>query len=333
MNRKPLAICLVLLLGVLLIAGCAPSQGTPEQPTEQVMKVAMLANGPINDGGWVQSGYEGLLEIQDKYGADIAYSENVAEPDRIDLLRGYAEQGYNLIFGHGFEWGEPLQTVAAEFPDVYFVQIGGYETNGSNLGVYESTEAGELGYMAGAAAALLTKTNKAGLVGAVDIPTITDEFAAFEQALAEYNPEATVVTAFTGSWVDVEGAHEAALAQISSGIDTIWPNGDAANVGVINAAEEAGGVMVVGASRDQSELGPNTVMTSIIYPIDLQMLAAFEAVKDGTFSGEFNMLEGPSVQLAPFHASVPQDVRDQLNEILHKVWNDEVQFTLPEHEW
>ncbi len=40
------------------------------------LKVALVLTGTINDGGWNQRGYEGLLSVKDKYQAETAYNEN-----------------------------------------------------------------------------------------------------------------------------------------------------------------------------------------------------------------------------------------------------------------
>lgn len=38
--------------------------------------MALVLTGAINDGGWNQRGYEGLLSVKDKYQAETAYNEN-----------------------------------------------------------------------------------------------------------------------------------------------------------------------------------------------------------------------------------------------------------------
>ncbi len=341
MRGKNLISILILAVLIFPIVGCSPTATTTpaaptvaSAPTQQPLKVALLMSGPINDGGWNQSGYEGLMLIKDKYSAEVSYSENVVEADILELIRSYAKQGNNIIFGHGYEYGEALQTVAAEYPDLYFIQIAGYETNGKNLGAIESGDAGTLGYPAGIAAALLTKTNKIGLVGAVDIPTVTNEFLALEQAVKKYNPNASIVTAYTGSWTDVESAREAALAQISTGVDIIVPNGDAANVGVIRAAQEKG-AMVIGTQRDQMAVGPDVVMMSVIYPIYNQMVNVVDLIQKGEFKGEFYLLSTADggILLSDFNQKVPKDIQQQILDGFELLKKGQIQIVLPTAEW
>ena len=46
----------------------------------------------------------------------VAFSENIAQADIPETTRGYADDGYNLIIGHGFEFGSAFVEIA---PDSY----------------------------------------------------------------------------------------------------------------------------------------------------------------------------------------------------------------------
>ena len=43
-------------------------------------------------------------------------------------MRTYAQQGYSLVIGHGFEYNKPGVEVAKDFPDTVFVSSSGSET-------------------------------------------------------------------------------------------------------------------------------------------------------------------------------------------------------------
>ncbi|NJN97115.1 MAG: BMP family ABC transporter substrate-binding protein, partial [Anaerolineales bacterium] len=124
------------------------------------LKVAMLTSGPINDDGWNQTAYEGLKAVE-AAGAEIANTENVAQADQLDLIRSYADQGFNIIIGHGFEYGDALVAAAEEYPEVKFIQIGGIAANETNILSY-LFRTGEGGYAAGILAGLMAKEGKLG---------------------------------------------------------------------------------------------------------------------------------------------------------------------------
>jgi basic membrane protein A len=299
-----------------------------EEPAKEAMaegdfsglKIALLTSGPINDDGWNQTAYEGLFALE-KAGAEIANTENVAQADQLDLIRSYADQGFNIIIGHGFEYGDALTAAAEEYPEVHFIQIGGIAQNEKNLVSYVF-RAGEAGYTLGILAGLMIESGKLGGVGAVEIPTIAADFTAFEQAAKQVNPNvADVPVAYTGSWVDIPKAKEAAIAQIDSGVELILANGDNANVGAIEAAAEHGSTYVIGWTRDQSHLAPELVLTSNEQRVDNILIDAVTAIQAGTIEWTNHVVgfTEKAQTLAPFHADVPAEVADEVNKVLQAI--------------
>ncbi len=326
----------VLGLLVALLAACAaPAAPAPtggeaaapasEEPAEaasggqaaRTLRIALLTSGPINDEGWNQTAYEGLLALQEE-GHEIANTENVAQADQLDLIRSYADQGFDVIIGHGFEYGDALTTASQEYPEVKFIQIGGIAANDTNLVSYVF-QPGEGGYAAGILAGLMTRSNQIGGVGAVEIPTIAADFNAYTLAARTVNPEIQdVPVAYTGSWVDIPKAKEAAIALIDSGVDVILADGDNANVGAIEAAREAGDVYAIGWTRDQSHLAPGLVLTSVEQRIDNILIDAVNAILDGTIQWGNHVVgfADGAQSLAPFSEAVPEDVAAEVNAVV-----------------
>jgi len=146
----------------LLAAGCHhdTSSHSSSAPT---FKVALLTTGPVTDGGWNQSAYEGLLRVQKEQGAEIAKQENL-KPDQFEgAFRDFAQQGYRVVFAHGDEFGPAAAKVAAQFPQTDFVTTGGENTAPNLTALHFSTEEGT--YLQGMEAALVSKTGKGGFVG------------------------------------------------------------------------------------------------------------------------------------------------------------------------
>ena len=82
----------------------------------------------------------------------------------------------------------------------------------------------------------LTKSNTIGTVAAMDIPEVDRLVNAFCAGAKEANPAVKCKVTFIGSFFDPPKAKEAALAQISAGVDAIY----AERFGVIEAAQEKG---------------------------------------------------------------------------------------------
>jgi basic membrane protein A len=283
MKRLWHLITAVLLLSLVLSAcGGAATTAAPAATEAPKLKIAMLTSGSVTDEGWNQTAYDGLMALKAE-GYEVANTENVAQADQASIIENYVNQGFTVIVGHGFEYGDALTAAAQKHPDVHFIQIGGIAT-ADNLASYVF-KPGEGGYVAGVLAFKLSKAHKWGFVGAVEIPTIKADQEAYEMALKQAQPDASVVAAYTGSWVDIPKAKEAALAQISAGVDVILANGDNANVGAIQAAKEKGGVLVIGWTRDQSHLAPDNVAMSIVQRVDVILKNAIADIEAGKFKG------------------------------------------------
>ena len=109
---------LALMAGLSMLGGCSGGQkaeepktaetGKTEEPTkvDGTLKVALLTPGPVSDSGWSALAYDGLKAIETDLGAEIANQE--AKGTQIkDAMRTYANQGFQLVIGHGFEYNGP----------------------------------------------------------------------------------------------------------------------------------------------------------------------------------------------------------------------------------
>ena len=273
-----LLLCLI-AIGLILIKNTDVSAKEHEK-----FKVAVLLPASITDGGWNALGYDGLKAIEKELGAKISHVESRTPTDQEAHFRDYALDGYQLIFGHGFEYQDPAQSVAPDFPETVFITSTGSTVTDNISPMIFGIE--EPVYLLGIIAGSMTQTNKIGIVGGQNIPAINSTFAAFERGVKSVNPDAEVRRAYVGNWEDIGKGKELALAQINEGIDFIFPNADVAGLGAFQAVEAAQAdgktVYTFGANRDQSELSPTTILANaIITPKAFVHVA--RAVMKGTF--------------------------------------------------
>ena len=85
------------------------------------LKIALVMSGAANDQGWNQTAYEGTQKACEKYGCELAYTENVSTADIAAVFADYAGSGYDIVIGHGYEFGDPALEVAATYPDTKFI--------------------------------------------------------------------------------------------------------------------------------------------------------------------------------------------------------------------
>ena len=88
-------------------------------------KVAMLLPGSISDAGWNALAFEGLKAIEKELGAEISHAETRTPSDQEEQFRSYALDGYNLVFGHGYEFQDPAKAVAPDYPETIFITSSG----------------------------------------------------------------------------------------------------------------------------------------------------------------------------------------------------------------
>ena len=140
----------------------------------------------------------------------------------------------------------------------------------------------EATYLEGMLTATMSKTEKAGAVGGMAIPSVKSTILAYEAGAKSVNPKFEVVSSYVGNWDDVGAAKEASLALIGQGADVLFHNADAAGLGVLQAAAERS-VWAFGANKDQNAIAPDVVLASAVIDIPRAFLTVARQVQDGSF--------------------------------------------------
>jgi basic membrane protein A len=155
----------LLQLGVGLAAAGLARPAVAQRP----MRIGALFAGRIDDAGFMESGYRGLVAARDRLGVTIAWRAGV-KPER-DLLaaalRELAGATPDLVVAHGGQNNEAAKIVAAEFPNLRFVVTQGSVT-GANLASYEVLQE-ESAFLAGALAGWTTKTGVVGHMSGIRV--------------------------------------------------------------------------------------------------------------------------------------------------------------------
>ena len=320
-------ICLMLLLTIsALTIGCS------DKKTEAEFKVALLLPASKSDAGWNALAYEGLLQIEKELGAKIMDVESKTTPEQEQHFRHYANKGFDLIFGHGYEYQKPAKAVAPDFPDTIFItSSGGTVTDNicpMNLRVEQPA------YLLGMMAGMMTQGNKLGCIGGQEIPSVKSTFIAFEHGAKTVNPEVEVIQMWVGDWTDAGTGKRYSEALINQGVDFLFPNADAAGLGAYEAAENAledGKIVYTfGVNLDKSKISPNTVLANAVVTPSAFLKVA-KLVKDGKFKPQiytFNMLKDRAITLTynpKMKDKIPQNVLDKVEEAKSQILSGELE--------
>jgi len=308
--KKRLSVLISLVLVLMSILSCVSVQAE----SADKLKVALILSGPANDQGWNAIAVAGVKAAEEEFGIESAYSENVSIADTEAAYRDYASQGYNLIIGHGFQFGEPAANVSKDFPTQYFMATEA-NSQSDNMGSFVmSCEQGA--YLMGMLCAGMSKSGTIGVVGAMEQPSITKELEAFKLGAKEINPDIKVLEIYINSYVDAALGKEAAMNMIGQGADVLYHVANQAGTGVITAAQEKG-ILACGNSYDQNSIAPETVMCSTVYNMTKVITTAVGQVEKGEFKGGvfyLGMAEGV-VDIAGyngFDSKIPQELKDKI---------------------
>ncbi|MCU0510915.1 MAG: BMP family protein [Anaerolineae bacterium] len=253
---------------VTACGGGAPAAGQTGQAGKP-LRIAVVMPSATTDLAFSQSMWDALKKIQADMGGESAvelkYSENMFKvADAAAALRDYASQGFDIVIGHGSQYGSSIQEIAPDFPKTTFAW--GTEVNTFGMpNVYAYTAAAEQGgYVNGVLAALLSKSKVIGVTGPVEAGDAKTYVDGFTQGVASVDPGYKLSKTWTGSFSDVALMTEAAKTHIAAGADVLTGSSQSV-VGSIGAAKDAGNVMWFGTQQDQASLAPQNVVASQQY--------------------------------------------------------------------
>ncbi|MEL7610280.1 MAG: BMP family protein [Bacillota bacterium] len=335
-KRRTIALLLALALVTGLFASCSggttsatdtPSgqpaaQNTPgatqETPADN-KKVALLLTGTVNDAGWSESSYRGLVAAQEKFGIETAYTESLQLVDMEPAARDYASLGYDVIVFSSADFNETAVKVSKDYPDIRFVIVNGQQAQEPNLANFRPNTP-ECGFLAGAFAGLITKSNTVGMIGGKSLPPVVDASKGFEAGAKYVNQNCNVIINYLDSWTDIAKGTEATLSMIEQGADVVCSNTGQAGLGTIDAAKGKG-IYAIGYIDDQHEIAPGTVPFSAIQDIGDVVYSAIEFALSDDFKPELKLVGAKDnvIRLSEFYdmngQAVPDAVVSKMKEI------------------
>lgn len=322
--KKGLLLVLAIFAAITLV-GCG---NTAEK--EETLKVALALTGSKTDGGWNETAYNGLVQIEEKLDAKVSFSENVTASDYEKVLRTYAKDGNKVVIGHGFEFSDAALAVGDEFPDTFFIVTSSDVTNNKNVGSINNNYL-QAGFMQGVFAAMMTKSNVVAGVGGGQIPPIVNDLAGFVAGAKYINPNIKALTAITGSFDDVNKAKEQSITFINQGADVLMADADAGGRGIYVAAEE-NGIFAIGSIAAEYEEYPKSLISCATADMATAIFKDVEKIANGTYKAEFTLM-GVKEGIVDFtynptlKSKVPQNIIDKIDEIKGKLSSGEIDVT------
>lgn len=349
--KKVLAVVLLVLFVSTLVLGCSQNtSGTSGDNADQgagdKKKYAIiLATGGLGDQSYNDLTFEGMKRAERELGITFDYVEPKEIADYEIQQSELAGSGqYDLIVCVAFDQMDPLQKVAAEYPEQKFAIIDAV-VDLPNVASYVSEEQ-EGSFLVGALAGLmklekadprLNEQNVSAVIGGMDIPIIRKFVAGYEAGMRYVNPNMKVLYDYVGDFSDPATAKEMALALNRKGADIIYHAAGGSGLGVFEAAK-SNNFLAIGVNSNQNHIAPEVIMASMLKRVDN---ATFEAVKsayEGNFNGGVYSLgikdDGIGYTIEGTDVTIPQDIVDKVEELKAKIKDGtiKVPLDLPEIE-
>ncbi|WP_420452206.1 BMP family lipoprotein [Ilumatobacter sp.] len=246
-------------------------------------RIGIVAPSASNDLAFTQSIVDSVDRLDTDVDVQITDGTFVVE-DAAAAIRGYAEDGVDLVIAHGSQYGAPLQEIAPDFPDTSFAWGTSVDTFGLDNVFAYTTRADEGGYVNGVMAAQLTESDTIGVVGPIEVGDAKLYVDGFEAGVAAQDPAVSVTVNYIESFSDVALASEAANALVESGADVLTGTAQMV-VGATGVAQEAG-IAWFGTQSDQTPLGPDIVVASQVYHWEVVLSEIIDSLASGTVGGE-----------------------------------------------
>lgn len=327
-----------LFVGLLLMMACGSFAATQPDSGHVAAgpRVALVFDiGGRGDGSFNDAAYRGMERAVVDLGVQALYVERKRNLELDHALREAAESEAGLIIGVGFAFSEKLQTLARKYPAKKFVSVDFSAKSGAILpanlsGVQFKEEEGS--YLVGAMAALKSATGTIGFIGGMDSPLIRKFEAGYQAGARAVRPEIRVDSEYAGitarAFNDPQTGYRLARRMYAAGADIIYHAAGATGAGLFRAAEEMNR-LAIGVDRDQYDMAPGHVLTSMTKRVDVAVFDSVNAFVRGEFVGGLKIL-GLKEQGVGFvdndqnRKLIPAEIRDRVRALQAKIVADEM---------
>ncbi len=286
--------CALLALAVYATTG-RPSAGKPVTAQPSISPSPLDFSGPIphiaivydvggrGTDGFNQLTWEGATRaaaVFDAVVTEVTAGPNETDADREARLIELAEADNVPIFILDPAYAAAVAKVAPKYPNTWFGMLDDGSVDAKNvIGIQFNVE--QSSYLAGAAAALTSKTGKVGFIGAERIPGLQKYEAGFAAGARAVNPDIKARVAYLSKPAE---SRKVALGMYRAGVDVIFGTVGSSDNGVIQAAHERG-LWAIGVDEDQYLLSDpslrGAILTSMLKRADVVTYTVTMEVANG----------------------------------------------------
>ncbi len=265
--RATIALC-------ALPAACAKNGGNAEgvsvaaSGSGNPLTLAMVTDvGGLGDKSFNDSAYAGLIRAKNVLGAQIQVLQSKTASDYQPNLTVLADEDEDMIYAIGFLMDQDLAEVAKNYPKRHFAIIDAVVDQPNVASVTFREQEGS--FLAGALAALVSRSHKVGFLGGEDLPLLRKFEAGFIAGARQIDPRIDVAVKYVGSFDDVASGKELAGVVYDGGADVLYVAAGKSGLGAIDEARGRTGAYAIGVDGDQDALAPGKILTSVVKHVDV----------------------------------------------------------------
>jgi len=260
----------------LAFAGCAHHRGpAPGQTT-----LGMVTDvGGLGDRSFNDSAYRGMLRSKSELGAYIQVLQSRSAADYQPNLIALTNLHYQMVYAIGFLMGLDLDSVAKQNAKQAYAIIDAVVDDPNVVSITFREQDGS--FLAGALAAMVSKTHHIAFLGGLDIPLIRKFEAGYIAGARQVDPSIHVDVKYAGSFDDVAAGQELSNLLYDGGADIIYAAAGKAGLGTADAVKSRAGCYMIGVDSNQDSLVPGKVLTSMVKKVDVAVFDVAKALHDG----------------------------------------------------
>ena len=283
--KKALSILLaIFMLAGLLLTGCGggASPGSDSGMGGKKIKVVLLAHGGLGDRSFNDSAWAGVQKAEKDFGVEISVLEPKTAAEYGTALVSAVNSGADLILGFSNAWADPFKEYCEKYPEVYFGGLNAKGVAADNLSMAVTSDH-EGSFLAGALAAMMSKTGTIGAIGGQESDNINRFLVGYEEGAKYINKDIKVLKSYAGSFTDPAKGKEFALQLMNQGADIIYQVASKTGEGVFEAAKENDNLYAIGADSDQDYIAEGKILTSMIKNCDVIAYNMIKSVVEDNF--------------------------------------------------
>ncbi len=235
--------------------------------------------GGLGDRSFNDSAYRGLLASQARLGAYIQVLQSRSAADYQPNLSALSNLRFDMIYAIGFLMSRDLDEVAQANPSQHYAIIDAVVPDPNVVSVTFKEEDGS--FLAGALAAMMSRTHHIAFLGGQDIPLLEKFEAGFVAGAREVDPRTRVDVKYVGSFDDVAAGKELTDLLFDDGADIVYAAAGKATLGAIDSVKQRSGDYVIGVDSDQDALAPGKILTSMVKKVNVAVFDVARAIQLG----------------------------------------------------